>query len=293
MLSALGNIALRWSAALIGTVFGWAAAAGLFTAAIGWSRDSILAATYIGLFCLTAWVFVGLPLAVLSLRFPTVSSASVGIVLAGLSGISIVVIALRPTSIDVGLALFAGGGFVAAAVTMAVYMLLSWLIVGVGGRSLNPGAMAGRQSIRLLIPTLFISGALAGVVALPLSSSLLRGLQSRRTVTAMMTWEPFVEDATPGANGVRLRFVDAPSYYLIEYVPGLLEHLQGSRQRTIPVEFITHADHRGRFNGFSVVKIDGLPYRPDPRYNARAGQGGAPPPERSRHPLDVFENVFE
>jgi hypothetical protein len=263
MRSALGFVALRWCAALIGTGLGWAAAVGLFTIETGWSRDSILTATFIGLFCMTAWVLVGLPLAVLNPRFPTASSASAAVVLSGLSGAGIIAIAFRPTSVSVGLAFFALGGFVAAAVAMAVYIPLSGLIFRVARRSLGPDAMADRPSIRLLISVLLGGGALAGVLVLPFSFSLLRGLESRRTVTAMMTWEPFAEDVRPGANGVRLRFVDAPSQYLVEYMPGLLEHLQASGQRTIQVEFITWSDCRGRFKGFRVVKIGGMPYQPD------------------------------
>jgi hypothetical protein len=79
------------------------------------------------------------------------------------------------------------------------------------------------------------------------------------------------------------------SQYLIEYMPGLLEHLQASGQRTISVEFITYSDYRGRCKGFSVMKIGGMSYRPDSRYYGHAGEDGAPPLATRRHPFDVFE----
>ncbi|MGE5567761.1 MAG: hypothetical protein ACM3S5_01885 [Rhodospirillales bacterium] len=263
---------------------------GLFTIAAGWSEDSIALATWIGLFCLTAWVFVGLPLAIMNPRFPTAWSVSAAIVLSGLSGLTMIVVAFRPTvSSARAWDFFVLGGFLAAAVAMAAYILLSRVIVRFAGRSLDPDATAGRTSTKRLIAVLLGGGAVAGFLVFPLSLSLLCSLESRRTVVKMMAWEPFVEDATPGRNGVLLRFVDAPNYYLIEYMPGLLEHLQASAQRTIPVEFLTRSDYRGKFRGFRVVRIDGMPCRPDPRYNARSGEGGAPSPGTRRHPLDIFE----
>ncbi len=286
MIRMLGLVTLRWVAALVGITLGWAAAAALLSFVTGWSADSYVMAVWIGFFCLAAWLLIGLPLAVLNPDFATASPAVAAIMLTGVTGAGMVTICLWPHwSAGPGAGLFLLGGFIAGSVAMAGYVTLSRLIARrIGGARASTGGWA----IGRLIPVLLGGGALAGIIALPLGFAASRIVESRRTVTVSMTWQPLAEGDSPSSNGVLLRFTDHPGHYLVEYMPGLLDHLHTSGKRTIPVEFLAYSDFRGRLKGYAIVRIDGMPYRPDPLGRGRAGEEGTASIGQSRHPLDLF-----
>lgn len=90
--------------------------------------------------------------------------------------------------------------------------------------------------------------------------SWLAGCSHAEHSTREMSWS--LESHVPGMRAlpdgaVRLTFVQAPEFHVGLLVPGLIDHLQASGKKQIPVSFEIQCKHR-RFSLIRIRSVDGL-----------------------------------
>lgn len=111
----------RWLLALIALTSGWVVGLVVFVLWAGSSpADELSWMAYTGLFCLTAWLFIGAPLALLNPNLSSIPRALFAVLLSGLIGMGMLFVVFRIVVIN-AISLL---GFLTAAVSMAGYILL-------------------------------------------------------------------------------------------------------------------------------------------------------------------------